>query len=582
MPKTDLILLHPPALYDFREEPTMLGPVSDLIPSGPVFEFYPIGFTTISDYLERHGLSVRIINVALKMLNNRSFSVEKLISSLNPIAFGIDLHWMPHVQGALALAEIVKKYHPQIPIIMGGLSASYFHEELIGNYPFLDYVVRGDSTEPPLCDLIKTIKAGQTPKDIPNVTWRGKDGSIQVNPLTHVPLDLNSVVVDYAHIMKKVIKYRDLSGYMPYQDWLNYPAAAIFSVRGCTYNCKTCGGSAYAFGKVCNRPKPAYRDPELIAEDAKAIEGILNGPIIIIGDLMQPGEDYVKALFKAIKKKKISNQLAVEFFAPPPTEILEIIADAVPKFNIEISIESHEEKVRRAFGRPYDNKSFEKMLSDAFKLDCQRFDIFFMTGLPEQTNFSIQETAKYSGELFRLVGEKYAKKVIPFISPLAPFVDPGSIVFENPERHGYKLFHKTVEEHRKAIAESPSWKYILNYETKWMSRDEIVYGTYDAALTLNRVKAEYKVIDGNLAQQTEVRAREAIGMMHKIDDLMEKHQDPIQVKKELLREKQKIEGLNASTICEKKELEWPTKLFKMNLFKVLRTLIKKRDPRILQ
>ena len=65
MSKIDLVLLHPPALYDFRQEPTMLGPVSDLIPSGPVFEFYPIGFTTISDYLERHGLKVRIINILI-------------------------------------------------------------------------------------------------------------------------------------------------------------------------------------------------------------------------------------------------------------------------------------------------------------------------------------------------------------------------------------------------------------------------------------------------------------------------------------------------------------------------------------
>jgi hypothetical protein len=42
-------------------------------------------------------------------------------------------------------------------------------------------------------------------------------------------------------------------------------------------------------------------------------------------------------------------------------------------------------------------------------------------------------------------------RVIPFISPLAPFVDPGSRAFEEPEKHGYKLFARTLEEHRRQL-----------------------------------------------------------------------------------------------------------------------------------
>ena len=68
--KIDLILLHPPSLYDFRKSPVMHGPISDVVPSTPIFEFYPIGFVSISEYLGRHGFQVRIVNVALKMLKN--------------------------------------------------------------------------------------------------------------------------------------------------------------------------------------------------------------------------------------------------------------------------------------------------------------------------------------------------------------------------------------------------------------------------------------------------------------------------------------------------------------------------------
>ena len=54
----DLILLHPPAVYDFRRNGTLFGPVSDVVPSTPVFEMYPMGLTTIADRLEHAGYNV--------------------------------------------------------------------------------------------------------------------------------------------------------------------------------------------------------------------------------------------------------------------------------------------------------------------------------------------------------------------------------------------------------------------------------------------------------------------------------------------------------------------------------------------
>jgi len=156
MAPVDLILLHPPTLYDFRKRRGLYGPISDVVPSTPVFEMYPIGFASLSEYLERHGLKVRIVNVAMKMLKDRGFDVSAFLAKQKPRAFGLDLHWMAHVQGALALAEVVKGLHPRIPVILGGLSATYYHEEILREYPFVDFVLRGDSTEKPLVRLLTT------------------------------------------------------------------------------------------------------------------------------------------------------------------------------------------------------------------------------------------------------------------------------------------------------------------------------------------------------------------------------------------------------------------------------------------
>ena len=193
MSNPDLILLHAPSVYDFRREAILYGPVSDLVPSTPVFEMYPIGFTTIAEYLERHGLQTRIINLAVRMLNEPKFDVEKTISRLDAAAFGIDLHWLPHAHGSIEVARIVKRLHPNRPVIFGGFSSTYFHQELI-LYPAVDFIVRGDSTEGPMLELMQYIRSGGamhpsplSPEArrlalIPNLVWKDSEGTVNRQP----------------------------------------------------------------------------------------------------------------------------------------------------------------------------------------------------------------------------------------------------------------------------------------------------------------------------------------------------------------------------------------------------------------
>ena len=170
----DLVLLHPPSVYDFRESGTEYGPISDVIFSSPAFEMYPIGLTTIASHLEEHGFNVRIVNIAHRMLQDSGYDVEEAVAALDPLAFGIDLHWLPHAHGAVELARMIKRHHPQTPVMLGGLSASYFHRELIER-PEFDFIVRGDSTEEPVRQLLHTFAFGGDFASIPNLTWKRPD-----------------------------------------------------------------------------------------------------------------------------------------------------------------------------------------------------------------------------------------------------------------------------------------------------------------------------------------------------------------------------------------------------------------------
>jgi B12-binding domain/radical SAM domain protein len=560
---SDLILLHPPSIYDFRKRPLMCGPISDVIPSTPVFEMFPLGFVSISAYLAKQGYETRIVNVANRMLSSSRYDAEKQIKKLRASAFGIDLHWLPHAQGSLELARIVKKYHPQTPVIFGGLSSSYFHEELI-TYPQVDFVLRGDSTEVPLACLLSDLRNGKGFDDVPNLTYK-ENSKVRVNPNTWVPEDLNQYPLDYSHIIRSVIKHRDLLGAIPFYGWQEYPITAIFTCRGCTQHCGTCGGSQDCYQNFCDRQRPAYRSPELVASDIEQISRYFKGPLFILGDIFQPGEDYAEKLFGLLRRQKLDNHIVLEFFDIPPVDYLKKIADSIPHLNIQLSPETHDPKIRTEFGRPYDNQRMEQMLEELLKLGCHKFDLFFMIGLPHQDPESVMATVEYIDFLLEGFGKN--KNLFPYISPLAPFLDPGSKVFEDPERFGYQLLCHTLEEHRRALL-GPSWKYMLNYQTKWMNRDQIVEVTYESALKLNQVKHKHGLIKHGKYKEIKSRIQKAQSIIQAIDEqVAKKGVDMLKVAGDKQEEdaNSSVKSLKISTICDKDELKWPVRFLRLNL-----------------
>ncbi len=563
MSRPDLILLHPPSVFNFREQPAFYGPVSDMVPSSSIFEIYPIGFITISNYLESHGLSVRIVNLALKMLRNNSFDAHKFIKRLNAVAYGIDLHWLPHADGSLSLAELIKKYHPGKPVILGGLTSTYYYEEIMRDHPYVDFVVRGDSTEEPIRMLVEAIKSGGRFDGIPNLVWRKGNGAVMVNELTYRPPDLDVLDYDYFRLFKMALKYIDPTGYIPFNYWLAYPVMAVFQCRGCVRSCASCAGSAPAFRKICLRERPCFRSPERLAEDIRKIAEYTRAPIMVIGDLFQDGEEYAERFLDGLKRQPVENEITVEFFSPPPRRFVNRIAGSVKNFNVEMSPESHDFEIRKTFGKTYTNAELENAVESLLISGCRRIDLFFMIGLPHQNYESVIETVRYCEALIRKFNGR--GRVLPMISPLAPFIDPGSSIFENPERHGYKLFYRTLADHRKAML-MPSWKLTLNYETQWMTRDDIVRATYDSALALLDVKEKYNIIKKERAEALRDHIIRARAVMNRIDRSGLEDQD-------LREEVQRLNGLES--LCDKHELDWPIKGMRLRLWKVIRLLLRR-------
>jgi hypothetical protein len=193
-----------------------------------------------------------------------------------------------------------------------------------------------------------------------------------------------------------------------------------------------------------------------------------------------------------------------------------------------------------------------------------------MIGLPQQIPASVEETMEYCEHLLKAFG----RRLNPFISPLAPFLDPGSIAYEKADEMGYRVFCKTLEDYRRALL-APSWKYTLSYETRWMTRDDIVRSSYRAGLRLNRLKEKYGLLDKATADRTEKRILLASEMIGKVDEIILLG-EPERTEK-LLALKETFDRASMSTVCDKEEIKWPVFRWRLNFPNILRAIFQRHS-----
>lgn len=415
--------------------------------------------------------------------------------------------------------------------------------------------------------LIQSIKTGSDVASIPNLTWKDMSGKVSSNPITYLPENLNNFTNNYKNLFKIAVKYLDSKSMTAIHDWWRYPITAVMTCRGCLHNCIICGGSKYGMKYYCERSKPSFRDAELIVEDVRQISRFTNGPIFIIGDLNQPGANYADTVIAGLKNLKLKNEMVFEIFEPAAEDFFEKLADAVPKFNFEFSPESHDPNVRKKSGKFYSNEAIDLNIKWALERGCKKFDIFFMIGLPLQTQQSVLETVDYCGDLL----DKFGSRVVPFISPLAPFLDPGSIAFENPDKFGYKIFYHTLEDYRQALLK-PSWKYFLSYETNWLNRDQIVDVSYEAGKRLSKIKYDHGLIEKTEYEEILTRIELAKGLIQRIDEICP---DPNNYNcwDELKTLELNMDRDSISTINKKAEIKWPVLRNKFKIMNIIKAVL---------
>ena len=496
--KTDIAFIHPPSIYDFRKRNLKAGPISDVVPSTPVFEMYPMGFLSMLSYLVPRGYNARISNVASMMVMSDKFDPVKYLKSLDTEIYGIDLHWLPHVHGAISIARIIKEFNPNARVLLGGFSASYFSDAIMKTYPEIDYVLKGDFQEYSTMKLIDSIEKNIDLGTVPNLVYRDEMRHVKHNPNSKENI-VDNVFLNYKVLMRNAITYHDVKGHLPYADWINNPESVTIIEHGCQFNCAFCGGSNFSYRNNFFPVSPVYRNPRTIAKEIELAREILGAPIFVAGDINLAGEKFYGNLFREIKELKADIPILTEYFKPPQKDYLNELSRSFGEFSVEISPESSSENIRRINGREYSNESLEKSIADAKEAGCKKFDVYFTLGISGQGEKELKDDIEYATKLMKY--EKGSEmKVYSFISPLTPFIDPGSLIYEKPEKYGFHITARTIEEYYNLLDKGKSWVDFLNYYNDWMSAKDIERLTYQSEIEMITARRDLRLIDSETAE----------------------------------------------------------------------------------
>jgi clorobiocin biosynthesis protein CloN6 len=504
-----MVLMHAPAFFDFRQRRDIYFPflgTSASVPITPLYEYFPVGFKTLQQFLLDRGHDVKIINLCTVLLRFPQLNFDDLVASLDTRLVGIDLHWMVHVQGSLEVARRIHELRSDISIIFGGISSTYYAQELI-SYPFIDMVMRGYDTHEPVAQLLDAMKADRSLEGIPNLLWKDFGGSIRSNGFSHKP-DRFSIGIDWARHPGESIS----SNLLPILEILTTHNA------GCSYHCRWCGGSRNAFRRIHQSHRSIVHKPatemEKELQTINRIQNVERFHFYSNGTYNEKhrGMHYFLEQIGKLKLKSIS----YEQYYLTPDDILEQMARSNQRTSITLSPDSHDLSVAKLAGRGvYTNEEMEAWIERALGIGIQQIDIWYVVGMPQQGPDSVYATVD---SCHRLIEIFKGQRVNPMICPMIPFLDPGSTFFCHPAKNGYRIFHRSAEEHRRGM-ESASIINRINYETRWLSRQQLVEVGFQAVRQLMEMKADVGVLPRSLVQNFNAKIDDALKFIPEVHEV---------------------------------------------------------------
>jgi len=433
----DCILIHPPKMNN-RYKP--LGPTMYV-------KYMPIGLLALADNLDRNGHRAQVIHLGVEYVEDRKNDVIDYIKKTRSPVVGISLHWHPQSYDAIEFARALKQRAPEIYVVLGGLSASWFAGEIMEKFPFINGVIRGDG-ELPIVNLVAEIKKNNADlSGIPNLVWR-RNGLDTFNDLSYVAdqRDIDDLNCFRFELMKNSRTYIDIFGrsaanYMILgSKKLNTMRRKTSSVvlpiaRGCSVNCTWCGGSQKAHWSISGRREYLFRSPDRIVDDIRSVMQSGFGFIHFVHYADPEDTVYYVALFKKIREVGIRIGAFFECSALPTKELIDSFSETFSETENRTMCLSRivpNETVRKTHaGNPYTNDELFATL--AYLRDKNVLtELTFTIGMPGENEDDVPKLVAFRKEILQKFSNIKSSVV------LTNQIEPGAAWLLNPDEFRIK------------------------------------------------------------------------------------------------------------------------------------------------
>ncbi len=438
----DILFVHIPKFKNYYR------PIGEYIG----INYMPMGLLALADLLASEGYATEIIHLGVEWMEERGFSIIDYIAQRGPKVVALPLHWHPQSYEVVEYGRKIKEAFPEVFLLLGGLTASFFHREIMQDFPWVDAIIRGEG-EIPLLQLTESVVRGGNLGDVPNLTWR-KGEKIIANPLDYVA---SQDILDGLCFTNFAL----LKNHQTYINWVLLPFFVkgvskeknrlFFSLkttmfhlpvgRGCPVSCTWCGGGKAAQRLIAGRRGVVFRDIEKVIASIREALSWGYETMHICFDPYPHCPDYYLKLFSRIREERLNVEFFFESFGLPPKEFIDGFDQTFgPRSLLALSPESGSEEVRRR------NKGYSYTNQELW--DCLEYtggkgvkvDLFFSLGLPFEKEEGINETAR----LITLIRKRF-----PNVQGIRTFtieMEPGAPWQLQPEKFGVRTNLRTFSD----------------------------------------------------------------------------------------------------------------------------------------
>lgn len=166
----------------------------------------------------------------------------------------------PMIYKSQSTLKLVKEICPDVKAIMGGVHPTYMYREVLGEAPWIDYIIRGEGEEITV-NLLRSIANGTDTSDRQTILGIAylEEGKVVATP-AHPPIkDLNTLTPDWSLLdWNKYI-------YTP----LNTRVAVPNYSRGCPFRCRFCSQWKFWRKYRSRSPKQFVDEIETLVKEHK-------------------------------------------------------------------------------------------------------------------------------------------------------------------------------------------------------------------------------------------------------------------------------------------------------------------------